>query len=444
MPPVNLNSPLQYDDVLPEEVDVVIIGAGVIGVCAARYLQQAGVRVFLCEKGRVACEQSSRNWGWVRQQGRDAAELPIMMDSINAWEEIDREIGADIGFERGGTLYLAGSEEELEKLESWLEIAELHQLDTKMLGPRQLDELVSGNKGLWVGAMYTPSDAHAEPFTAVPAMASQLHGKGVGIKESCAVRCLELSAGHVYSVVTEHGEIRTSAVLLAGGAWSSTFLRNLGVRFPQLMVRSTVARSAPAKDFFSGNAADSAFAFRRRQDGGYTLAPGGFNEHYLSLDSLRYFREFLPVLRENFRSIRLRLGDNLSSRLMSQQHWSGTQVTPFERHRVNNPEAGEEALLKIKRGVVHNLSALDDLTLVESWAGMIDVTPDLVPVMDEVPDIPGLYLGTGFSGHGFGFGPGAGETLAKLILGSPHKHDLTRFRFGRFYDGSPIELGPGL
>ncbi|HCC44310.1 MAG TPA: FAD-dependent oxidoreductase, partial [Gammaproteobacteria bacterium] len=61
MPPVNLNSPLQYDDVLPEEVDVVIIGAGVIGVCAARYLQQAGVRVFLCEKGRVACEQSSRN-----------------------------------------------------------------------------------------------------------------------------------------------------------------------------------------------------------------------------------------------------------------------------------------------------------------------------------------------------------------------------------------------
>ena len=192
MPPVNLNSPLQYDDVLPEEVDVVIIGAGVIGVCAARYLQQAGVRVFLCEKGRVACEQSSRNWGWVRQQGRDAAELPIMMDSINAWEEIDREIGADIGFERGGTLYLAGSEEELEKLESWLEIAELHQLDTKMLGPRQLDELVSGNKGLWVGAMYTPSDAHAEPFTAVPAMARQLHGKGVGIKESCAVRCLSL------------------------------------------------------------------------------------------------------------------------------------------------------------------------------------------------------------------------------------------------------------
>ena len=89
MPPVNLNSPIQFDDELAEAVDVLIIGGGVAGVCAARYLNKAGVSVFLCEKGRVAGEQSSRNWGWVRQQGRDEAELPIMMDSINAWEEID-------------------------------------------------------------------------------------------------------------------------------------------------------------------------------------------------------------------------------------------------------------------------------------------------------------------------------------------------------------------
>ena len=75
---------------------------------------------------------------------------------------------------------------------------------------------------------------------------------------------------------------------------------------------------------------------------------------------------------------------------------------------------------------------------------MIDLTPDLVPVMDEVPDTPGLFVGTGFSGHGFGFGPGAGETLANLVLGNSQKHDLTRFRFGRFSDGSAIRPGPGL
>ena len=133
MPPVNLNSPIQFDDDLAEAVDVLIVGAGVAGVCAARYLDKEGISVFLCEKGRVAGEQSSRNWGWVRQQGRDEAELPIMIDSINAWEEIDRELGPQIGFERSGTLYLAETEAELADLEGWLEIAKGHQLDSKML-----------------------------------------------------------------------------------------------------------------------------------------------------------------------------------------------------------------------------------------------------------------------------------------------------------------------
>ena len=80
----------------------------------------------------------------------------------------------------------------------------------------------------------------------------------------------------------------------------------------------------------------------------------------------------------------------------------------------------------------------------ESWAGMIDVTPDVVPVMDAVADRPGLFVATGFSGHGFGIGPGAGKVMANLVLGDPPGHDLTRFRFSRFHDGSPLRPGPGL
>ena len=202
MPPVNLNSPIQFDDELAEAVDVLIIGGGVAGVCAARYLNKAGVSVFLCEKGRVAGEQSSRNWGWVRQQGRDEAELPIMMDSINAWEEIDRAIGPQIGFERCGTLYLAETEDELADLEGWIEIAERHQLDSKILGRKQLDKLINAYDGNWIGGLYTASDAHAEPFTAVPAIARRLHDQGVGIKENCAVRVLETQGGQVSSAMT--------------------------------------------------------------------------------------------------------------------------------------------------------------------------------------------------------------------------------------------------
>ena len=84
--------PVTFDDPLPEAVDVVVIGGGVIGVSTAWFLRQKGLSVLVCDKGRIAGEQSSRNWGWIRQQGRDAAELPIVIESINAWEGLAPEI----------------------------------------------------------------------------------------------------------------------------------------------------------------------------------------------------------------------------------------------------------------------------------------------------------------------------------------------------------------
>jgi glycine/D-amino acid oxidase-like deaminating enzyme len=74
----------------------------------------------------------------------------------------------------------------------------------------------------------------------------------------------------------------------------------------------------------------------------------------------------------------------------------------------------------------------------------MDATPDVVPVMDAVTGYPGLYLATGFSGHGFGFGLGAGQVMADMIVGKAPKHDLSRFRFDRFFDGSAMVPGPGL
>ena len=116
-------SPVTFNDPLPESVDVVVIGAGVIGICTAWFLARSGVSVAVCEKGRVAGEQSSRNWGWVRQHGRDAAELPIMMESVGIWESLAAETGEDLGFARHGVMYLAENEAEVAKHERWLDIA---------------------------------------------------------------------------------------------------------------------------------------------------------------------------------------------------------------------------------------------------------------------------------------------------------------------------------
>jgi glycine/D-amino acid oxidase-like deaminating enzyme len=88
--------------------------------------------------------------------------------------------------------------------------------------------------------------------------------------------------------------------------------------------------------------------------------------------------------------------------------------------------------------------ALADIPIVESWAGMIDTMPDTVPTMDAVPSFDGLWVASGFSGHGFGIGPAAGRIMADLIQGRPVEHDLTRFRFDRFTDGSSIKPGPAI
>ncbi len=444
MPMLSDSSDVTFRDKLPEAVDVVIIGAGVIGISTAWFLMKSGVSVLVCEKGRVAGEQSSRNWGWVRQQGRDEAELPIVTKSINIWEGLGKETGEDLGFTRQGLIFLAEDEKDLVDFEQWMEIAKQHQLDTRLLSAAALGKELGYAEHRWKGAMITPSDGRAEPFIAVPAIARAAQREGVQIIENCAVRTIDTKAGEVSGVVTELGAVRANAVVCAGGAWSSTFLANLGLSFPQLLVKGTVARTSPTSEAYSGGAGSHKFSFRRRQDGGYTLSPGNYMDHYVSADSFRYFSDFLPALKMTWSGMRLRFNDGLIDRLFPKRFWQADESTPFEKTRVLNPSPNPYAVKKIQEKMGRNLPVLKNAEIVEAWAGMIDASPDFVPVMDELPTVKNFYLASGFSGHGFGIGPGAGYVMAALVQGNEIEFDLNRFRFSRFSDGSPIVPGPAL
>ncbi len=436
-------SPVTFRDELPESADAVVVGGGVIGISTAWFLAQRGVDVLVLEKGRVAGEQSSRNWGWIRKQGRDADELPIAMESQEIWAGLAEEIGEDVGFARRGVAYLADTDEELDRHAQWLEVAERHQLDTRVLTGPEVDALIQGPPGRYAGALYTPSDARAEPFVAVPALARAVQRAGGRIVEDCAVRGIEFQRGAVSGVITERGRVRTNAAVCAGGAWSSVLLRHLGLDLPQLTVRATAARTEPAPDIFDGAAAAPGLGFRRRADGGYTVAFPGTNEHLVGLDSFRYLPRYARTLAGSARGIRLRFDDDLPGR-MTPRRWTDDRESPFERARVLNPRPSARALLRTRESLAARLPALDRLRFVEAWAGMIDVTPDVVPVMDEVESRRGLFVATGFSGHGFGIGPGAGKVMANLVLGESPGYDLSRFRFARFSDGTPMRPGPGL
>ena len=113
--PISLNTPPVRVGPLPKTCDVVVIGGGIIGVMTAWFLTQAGQKVVLCEKGRIAGEQSGRNWGWIRQQARDADELPIMIESLALWQHLAAELGEGLGFVQGGVVYMANKPADMDK-----------------------------------------------------------------------------------------------------------------------------------------------------------------------------------------------------------------------------------------------------------------------------------------------------------------------------------------
>ncbi|MFK7868981.1 MAG: NAD(P)/FAD-dependent oxidoreductase [Roseobacter sp.] len=444
--PISENIPATFTAPLPRAADVVVIGGGVVGVSTALFLARAGQRVVLLEKGRIAGEQSSRNWGWIRQQGRDLDELPIMVEANRLWRELAGQTNLDIGLTQGGTTYLARTEQKLATYEDWTQHAKACGVDTRLLSRREVAEMFPGMADSYPGGLHTPSDLRAEPWVAVPALAGIAAREGVTILENCAVRCLDIDAGQVAGVVTELGRIRTPKVVLAAGAWSSLFLRNHGVSVPQLSVRATVAATTPLPAVSTGGVVDDRIAFRPRADGGYSLAAGGAREIFIGPDALRALPKYLTQIKTDPFGTQLRLGapSGFPDAWRTARRWHADSVSPFEKTRVLNPAPNAEKLTAIKRNFRRTFPDLPDFELKTTWAGMIDVMPDLVPIVDNVAPLPGLTLGTGFSGHGFGIGPAMGRVLADLVLGRPVGHDLSRFRFSRFSDGSAIRLGPGL
>ena len=444
--PISIDTPLRYAGPPPKACDVVVLGGGVIGVMTAWFLAERGFSVTLCEKGRIAGEQSSRNWGWIRQQGRDLAELPIMMESLRLWAGLSQSLGPALGFRQDGVMYLARSQSEMAGFEVWMAQAQAMGLDVQLQSTAQVYDHLPDATPQWLGGLFTASDARAEPWAAVPLMAEGAVARGAVLVENCAVRRLDVQGGQVSGVYTEHGRIACDQVVVAGGAWSALFLAAEGVHIPQLSVLASVAQTVALPEVFAGNAADDRFAFRRRQDGSYTLAPGARHDFFLGPDAFRHFGAFLPVLKKDFKSTKFRAAapKDYPDAWRTPRRWEGDMISPFERLRVLDPKPNLSALSEVQDNFALAFPHIGRPAFQRTWAGMIDTIPDVVPVIDRVAAIPGLVIATGLCGHGFGIGPGMGRVVADLVADRPIGHDLHRFRLSRFRDGSRLVPGPTL
>jgi glycine/D-amino acid oxidase-like deaminating enzyme len=412
-----LISHVDSDASLPESADVVIIGGGIIGVCTAFFLAERGVSVVLVEKSGIAHEQSSRNWGWVRTMGRDVAEVPLAIASLKLWDGWAAKLRHDTGFTRSGILYACESEAEMAAKVTWLDQAKPLGIEAQLLDTVQIQARLQAKvPASWTGALFTESDGRAEPDIATAAIAEGARARGARL----FVRCAEL------------GEIKCNSVVLAAGAWSSLFCGNLGIRLPQLRVLGSVMRTGPLPGGPECAVATEKVSFRKRADGGYTVALRNANVAALVPDSFRYLPDFLPMVRAHHHEYRLRVTRQSWQEINTRKRWSNTEPSPFETQRLYDPKPVDAFLDQALAMLAEQFPIFAQARIKQRWAGLIDVTPDIVPVMDQVQSLPGFYLATGFSGHGFGIGPGAGHLMADLITGDTPLVDPEPFRFARF------------
>jgi len=413
--------------------DVVIIGAGIVGCATAYHLARRGVAVRVLERDAIASEQSSRAWGFVRQQGRHPAEVPIAAASLTLWPGLACELGADVEFVRGGILVPAESDADEARLDVAARVAREHGVDSRMVDAAEIERLVPGTAHRWRTGLYTPGDGHAEPEKATRAFADAARRLGADIVEGTPVCGFEVAGGRIRGVASADTIHRAETIVCAAGIGTADLCRTLGVSLPIQVVRASVAETHATTAMFQTAVWSPRVAFRPRRGGGFYVGNGyrGTDaEHDLTLDSFRHARLFFPTFLANRDVVKARLGRELVADLARRLR-PGARFRPWDEPRVTH------ALVRHhERAFYEVFPHLAGLGIARSWAGRIDATPDLIPIIGTPSGTPtNLVVAAGFNGHGFALAPVVGRLLAELVTGGQPSLDLHRFRPSRFAEG---------
>ncbi len=426
-------APQEEEETVKTQADVVIVGGGIMGSATAWELARRGADVVLLEKGTAGGHQSTRAWGFVRQQGRDLAELPLAIASNRLWPELSAELGSDVEWTQNGNLMIGDNEDRIRQFREWVDASREYGLNTRLVSPDEIRSLVPGIQGDWLGGMYTPNDGHAEPTKAPAAFANAARRLGATIEEGCTAQAIELAGGRVSGVQTDRGTISAPAVVVAAGGWSSRLLRTAGLGLPQLVIRGTAVETTPVPWITGvGVAVRGGLAFRQRPGGSLYMSIVGGSDHEVTLDSFRYARDFMPNYRANRGFLQWHITGGLLRDVARSVPGSPARVPGFDPRPQIDPTPNNDIVESCRRELGRLFPSLENTLLARKWAGLIDTTPDGIPVIGGVDERPGLVVATGFSGHGFALGPIVGQVVSELILDGQPSIDLHKFRYSRF------------
>jgi len=382
--------------------DVIVIGAGVIGTSIAFHLAALGARdVVVLERGRIGAGTSSQSSGILRTHYSVPENVELARRSWRAFDTFAEYVGDDeawAGLVKCGYLIAAPEGPKLAPLRATLVEQEARGIAVQRLSPHEATErlpICRFDDAALIG--FEPEAGFADVYLVATAFARAARRRGVKILEGVAAEKLLLEGGRVVGVETAHGRLVTSTVICAQNIWSTDIERWTGIATPVTAERHAV------------------FALEGRDP--YTFSMPVYKD--LGSPGMLYCRSYG--------------GRHM---LVSEGGAGTTLATPD-----NEPgEIDVDDVLRVGEQVAERFPAFAEAGLASSWTGVYDVTPDWNPVLGRIPDVEGLIVAYGFSGHGFKLSPAVGRVLAQEALGLPTDVSLTpyaleRFRAGRLLHG---------
>lgn len=408
----------------PRSADVVVVGAGICGVTAAEALARLGARVVVVEKeSGPGMEQSGRAQGAIRVQGREAAELPLAMESLEIWRGL-AEHGDEFELRFGGNLYLCTNEDEVRQAAELRDSAHAGGLtDVRLLTPEEARRIVPAATGEFTAAMWSPGDAQCSPRAATEFFAKRAVAAGARLSYSTPATRIVTSGGTVTGIATSRGTIDAPAVVVTGGIWTAQLASTAGVQVPVMPVALSQCETEPVEPLIGPTLRCFEFGARQRPNGQLSMSAGMNTvvDHYLSLASLRHPGTWTRRYLANRKAIRLHIDWRRPSMARSVER---------EPNRALMDASLEAAGRMIPR--------LRDVRITRYWTGVVDMSPDGLPIIDGSTGLDGLVVVTGLSGHGLALGPGIGRIAAELATEGGTDRPIDAFSLRRFEGDTPI------
>jgi sarcosine oxidase subunit beta len=354
-----------------EHPDVVIVGAGIIGLFVAYSLASRGMNVVVLERRTPGSGSSTRNGGGVRSQWGTATNIAMSVMSQPYWAEFEQRFGIDIGLRQIGYLFLASTDDDLQTLQRQVALQHEFGVRSEILTPSDIEARWPSLRELEVtGASFCGTDGFVNQHRVIHAMVRAVEAAGGTIESGVEVTGIDATAGRITSLRTTAGSIPTEGIVNCAGAWAPDLAEALGASLPIRSRRVQLVLARP-------------------------ITP-------LAVD--------LPWLIDAHHGVHIRPDVEGRAQLGG---FLGRDET-VDPHDFNH-DADADWIDAVLPGVQEQLGIqVDRDSVTDSWAGLYPSTPDQHPIIDRTD--AGIVVAGGFAGAGLMHAPAAGLLAAELVL----------------------------